>query len=80
MSRRRSVKPVVPPEPRWLKVGDVVDYHAMIGGPVTQAGMVVRAGPQLLMGHTWVVWLHGKAGCVAVDAVTKPVDGLKDGS
>ncbi len=55
--------------PAWLVVGTVVDYHSIIGGPVTQPGMVVRHGPQMMCG-SWVVWLTGKAGCVAVDACT----------
>ena len=53
----------------WIKIGARVDYHARIGGPVTQAGLVVRAGPELMCGH-WSVWLEGKSGSVACDALT----------
>lgn len=57
----------------WVAVGARVDYHSIIGGPITQRDLVVRAGPQW-MGGSWVVWLTGKAGCVAVEACT-PVEG-----
>jgi hypothetical protein len=58
------------PKPGWIKVGDVVDYHSIIGGPVTHPGLKVLNGPELLGGHPWVVWLEGHRGCVAVDACT----------
>lgn len=57
--------------PAWMVEGAIVDYHSIIGGPITQPGMVVRAGPQLMCGH-WSVWLKGKAGSVAVEACTAP--------
>lgn len=60
--------PTLPPA--WPSVGDHVDYHSIIGGPVTQHDLVVRSGPQL-MGRSWVVWLTGKAGCVAVEACSR---------
>ena len=60
-------------QPTWPKVGDLVDYHSVIGGPVTQAGLIVREPVQLLGGHSWVVWLAGKAGCVFVEALTPSV-------
>jgi len=63
--RRRKEAP-----PEWLRVGSGVDYHSIIGGPVTQAGLVVRDGPRQLSAGDWVVWLEGKGGCVAVEAVT----------
>jgi len=62
-------------QPTWPKVGDVVDYHSVIGEEVTQAGMVVRHGLQRLGDPEcgpWVVWLEGKAGCVVVEALTPP--------
>ena len=69
MASRR--KAVAREAPTWITPGLVVDYHSLIRplGPVTQAGLVVREGPYDLHGQ-WVVWLHGKAGCVSVEAIT----------
>jgi hypothetical protein len=64
------------PQP-WLVDGAMVDYHAVIGGPITQYSMHVRTGPrQLSDGGAWVVWLDGKAGCVAVEACTEATGSL----
>lgn len=54
----------------WIQVGTIVDYHSIIGGPITKAAMVVREPAQRLAGGQWVCWLRGKAGCVLCDAVT----------
>lgn len=66
MKRRRKGSP------SWLKPGVKVDYHSIIGGPVTAPSLEVVAGPQELggPGGTWCVWLDGKSGCVSVEAVT----------
>lgn len=53
----------------WIRPGAVVDYHAVIGGPVTDRGRVVASGPERLGGGQWVAWLDGKPGCVAVEAL-----------
>jgi hypothetical protein len=58
------------PKPEWIKPGMKVDYHEIISGPVTQPNVTVMEGPELLGGHTWVVWLRGISGCVAVAACT----------
>lgn len=55
--------------PAWIKPGVRVDYHSIIGGPVTLAGAAVRSGPHR-MGDHWSVWLEGKAGGVDVEACT----------
>ena len=55
---------------KWLQVGTVVDYHAILGGPITKAAMVVSEPAQRLAGGQWVCWLRGKAGCVSCDSVT----------
>lgn len=60
----------------WLKIGTLVDYHATIGGPVTTARLEVREGPEIQPSGQWVVWLKGKAGCVACEAVTPHADGF----
>jgi len=50
----------------------VVDYHSIIGGPVTQAGLSIESGPrQLGRGGPWVVWLKDKSGCVSIEAITR---------
>lgn len=56
--------------PAWVRPGRVVHYHAVIGGPITERFLQIQDGPQLLSGHTWVVWLVGKAGCVSIDAIS----------
>ena len=55
-----------------MQHGVVVDYHSVIDGPVTQAGLSIESGPrQLGRGGPWVVWLKGKSGCVAIEAITR---------
>jgi len=54
----------------WIQIGVVVDYHAILGGPITRAAMAVREPAQRLAGGQWVCWLRGKVGCVSCDAVT----------
>jgi len=68
MRPSRAKKP-----PAWLKPGARVDYHAIIGGPVTLANAVVRMGPYRICDH-WSVWLEGKPGGVCVEAVTRAKD------
>ena len=57
-------------KPQWPRIGELVNYHSVIGGEATEFNMEVWAGPQLMCG-SWVVWLKGKSGCVAVEALTK---------
>jgi hypothetical protein len=57
--------------PNWIRPGARADYHSVIGGPVTKPGLTVVSDPQLLGGHTWVVWLDGVRGCVAIEAITE---------
>jgi hypothetical protein len=55
-----------------LKVGDTVDYHSIIGGPVTSTGHEIKE--ILLMPNNFgrdVAWVTKKAGCVALEALTK---------
>jgi len=49
--------------------GTVVFYHPVIGEPECQM-LKVRGDAYVLSGHTPVVFLEGKAGCVALDALT----------
>lgn len=53
-----------------IRKGDKVDYHSIIGGPVTLAGATVTEDPyQMASGH-WVTFISGKSGCVSLDALT----------
>lgn len=47
-----------------LPVGGEVDYFEYEGAPVKR--FKTRTEAQILSGHTAVVWLAGKAGCVCV--------------
>jgi hypothetical protein len=53
-----------------VKVGDLIEYR---GYPeAAPQRFTTRTVAQVLMNHTAVVWLDGKAGCVCVEAC-KPV-------
>lgn len=56
-------------------VGTTVEYRSLIDGPVTFTGKT-RSEAQILSGHTVVVWLEGKAGCVCVEHCTPLADEL----
>lgn len=49
---------------RQIAVGDEVDYFAVIEDGVSQR-YKTRSPAEVLSGHTAVVWLEGKSGCVA---------------
>lgn len=57
--------------PKTIKVGDLVDYHAVIGGPITLRRQTVKA---IAYRHEAygrdVAWITGKAGCVALLALS----------
>lgn len=68
--RRKSPVETVDAWNRTVKVGDLVEYR---GYPEAEPQrFATRTVAQVLMNHTAVVWLEGKAGCVAVEAC-KPV-------
>ena len=55
-----------------VSVGDWVEYR---GYPEAEPQIFkTRTAAQVLSGHTAVVWLEGKAGCVTVEAC-RPCDG-----
>ena len=63
-----------PPLPAWAVEGVAVDYHSVIGGPVTLANVRIRLQPWRHGGHgEWVVLIYGIAGCVSLDAITPAV-------
>ncbi len=51
--------------------GMVVDFHSIIGGPVTEAGCIVDGEPRDMCGSR-VVRLNGKRGSFDVDALSLP--------
>ncbi len=68
--RRHRVAGSAAQVPDWLHDGVEVDYHSIIDGPIT-GRFKVEGEPYRLNGERWVVWLHGKSGCVSVEALTK---------
>lgn len=54
-----------------ITVGYKVDYHSIVGGPVTSTGHTIRAVERRPNNYGRdVAWVTGKAGCVALDALT----------
>jgi len=54
-----------------LKLGDKVNYHSMVGGPVTSEGHVIEVIK--LQPNNFgcdVAWISGKSGCVALAALS----------
>lgn len=47
-------------------IGTTVAYSEIIGEPVTLTTKT-RSEAQVLSGHSAVVWLEGKAGCVCIE-------------
>ncbi len=70
--RRRQKNPVEMVD-AWnltVKVGDCVDYREY--PEAAPQRLKTRTMAQVLSGHTAVVWLDGKSGCVCIEAC-KPV-------
>lgn len=55
--------------PDWIGLGLRVDYHALIGGPVTKPDLEITALQRGASGR-WVAWLKGHRGCVACEALS----------
>jgi len=53
---------------RRHQIGTEVEYHSVIGDTKPGVRYKTRSSAELLSGHTAVVWLEGKSGCVALDA------------
>lgn len=68
--RGNHVKQKFTTPPPWLKIGVEVDYHAIIGGPVTLAKTRVRSDPWQLGHGEWVVLIEDHPGGVSLDAIT----------
>jgi hypothetical protein len=56
--------------PPAFTIGDIVDYHSVIGGEVTFTGMTIIDGP-FEIGGRWCWKLAGKAGVVAEAALSR---------
>lgn len=63
-----------PDPPAWAAIGVAVDYHSVIGGPVTMANTRIRSEPWQLGHGEWVVLLEGKTGGVSFRALTQAID------
>lgn len=48
-----------------VQVGDQVDYYEVVGMSEPKR-FTTRTPAEVLSGHTAVVWLEGKSGCVAI--------------
>lgn len=61
----------------WMpRAGDVVDYHSIIGGPISSHGHTVTSVGELPSGSA-VAWISGKAACVSVDSLTPHVEATR---
>ena len=64
----------IKPPADWMKLGVPVEYEEVIGLGVTHRG-TIREEPWLLGGHTWVLMITGKTGCVCCEHVKRSPDG-----
>ena len=71
MKRRKNPEKEVAAWNAKVGVGDTVEYRDYPEAePQT---FTTRTPAEVLSGHTAVVWLNGKSGCVCVDACRKVV-------
>jgi hypothetical protein len=71
MKRRKNPEKKVAAWNAKVSVGDTVEYRDYPEAePQT---FTTRTPAEVLSGHTAVVWLNGKAGCVCVDACRKEI-------
>ncbi len=58
------------------QLGDKVRYHPIIGGPHDEREYEIRA---IQFGKRTLVWLKGKSGCVAAEALSpvQPCEGVR---
>jgi hypothetical protein len=62
---------------KWfLCIGDLVNYHAKIGGPVTSTDHVIRSIIKDSAGQEVAV-ISGKRGIVSLDALSPRLNGQK---
>ena len=53
-----------------LKIGDKVNYHAIIGGEITSKNHIVKLIGDIPSAKN-VVWITKKSGCVSFKALSK---------
>ena len=55
-----------------LDIGDIVNYHSIIGGEITSKGHKIKAIQYAPNNYDCdVAWITGKSGCVACRALSK---------
>jgi len=55
-----------------FKVGELVNYHSIIGGPVTSGGHKIKHIEEEPNNYGCdVAWITDKSGCVAMDALSR---------
>ena len=69
MNRRPNPQKEVDAWNARVKVGDTISYVEVKGLTEPQT-FKTKSEAEVLSGHTAVVWLEGKRGCVAVDHCT----------
>ena len=52
-----------------IKVGDIVNYHSVIGGKITSSGHTVTAIEKRY--GQWIAWITGKSVYVSIRALSK---------
>lgn len=52
-----------------IKVGDIVNYHSIIGGKITSFGHKVTAIEKRY--GQWIAWITEKPACVSIKALSK---------
>ncbi len=59
-----------------IKVGQIVNYHSFIGGPVTSTGHVVKSIEKMPNNYgVDVAWITGKSGCVDMESLSTGEEG-----
>ena len=54
-----------------IKVGDRVNYHAVIGGPVTSTNHIIKVIDKMPNNYgSDIAWITDKSGCVALTALS----------
>lgn len=53
-----------------IKVGDIVNYHSVIGGNVTSKERHKVTVIEKRYGQ-WIAWITGKPACVSIKALSK---------
>lgn len=67
---RRRLKETVHRVPEFIHAGTKVDYHSVIGGPVTLEECYIESDV-FLLGQTPCVMIDRRRGAVAVEALTE---------